>query len=233
MLSICSKGIDRMSEERRAFIERVTNETRIQIALSLDGGQIGIKDSILRNADNNNQVAKQATGSQVIDIHTGVGFLDHMIHALVKHAGWSLVLECVGDLHIDDHHTTEDCGIALGQAFKEALGAVRGIKRFGTGFAPLDEALSRAVVDISNRPFAVVDLALKRERIGDLSAEMIPHFLESFAGAAHITLHVDCLKGFNDHHRSESAFKALAVALKEAISSNGTNDVPSTKGVLI
>lgn len=156
-----------------------------------------------------------------------------MIHALAKHSGWSLIVECIGDLHIDDHHTTEDCGIALGQAFKEAMGAVRGVKRFGTGFAPLDEALSRAVVDLSNRPFAVIDLGLKREMIGDLSTEMIPHFLESFAEAARITLHVDCLRGFNDHHRSESAFKALAVAIREAISSNGTNDVPSTKGVLM
>nr|Q02986.1 RecName: Full=Imidazoleglycerol-phosphate dehydratase; Short=IGPD [Lachancea kluyveri NRRL Y-12651]AAK29770.1 His3 [YTT vector B]AAK29772.1 His3 [YTT vector C]AAK29774.1 His3 [YTT vector D]CAA78497.1 imidazoleglycerol phosphate dehydratase [Lachancea kluyveri] len=219
-------------QERKAFISRITNETKIQIAISLNGGYIQIKDSILP-AKKDDDVASQATQSQVIDIHTGVGFLDHMIHALAKHSGWSLIVECIGDLHIDDHHTTEDCGIALGQAFKEAMGAVRGVKRFGTGFAPLDEALSRAVVDLSNRPFAVIDLGLKREMIGDLSTEMIPHFLESFAEAARITLHVDCLRGFNDHHRSESAFKALAVAIREAISSNGTNDVPSTKGVLM
>lgn len=219
-------------QERKAFISRITNETKIQIAISLNGGYIQIKDSILP-AKKDDDVASQVTQSQVIDIHTGVGFLDHMIHALAKHSGWSLIVECIGDLHIDDHHTTEDCGIALGQAFKEAMGAVRGVKRFGTGFAPLDEALSRAVVDLSNRPFAVIDLGLKREMIGDLSTEMIPHFLESFAEAARITLHVDCLRGFNDHHRSESAFKALAVAIREAISSNGTNDVPSTKGVLM
>lgn len=221
--------------ENRAFVSRITNETKIQIALSLKGGHVEIADSILgkKKQEDGQDVAAQATKSQVIDIQTGVGFLDHMIHALAKHAGWSLVVECIGDLHIDDHHTTEDCGIALGQAFKEALGQVRGVKRFGTGFAPLDEALSRAVVDLSNRPYAVIDLGLKRERIGDLSAEMIPHFLESFAEAARLTIHVDCLRGFNDHHRSESAFKALAVAIRESLAPNGTNDVPSTKGVLM
>lgn len=135
-------------------------------------------------------------------------------------------------MHIDDHHTAEDVSITLGMAFHKALGQVRGIRRFGSAFAPLDEALSRAVVDISNRPYAVIDLGLKREKIGDLSCEMIPHVLESFAQGAAITLHVDCLRGFNDHHRAESAFKALAIAIKEAISSNGTNEVPSTKGVL-
>jgi imidazoleglycerol-phosphate dehydratase len=218
--------------ERRATISRVTNETKIQIAVSLNGGFITLENSILKGKTYGEEHASQNTSSQAISIHTGIGFLDHMIHALAKHGGWSLIVECIGDLHIDDHHTTEDVGIALGEAFKLALGQVRGVKRFGTGFAPLDEALSRAVVDLSNRPYAVVELGLKREKIGDLSCEMIPHFLESFAQAAHITLHVDCLRGFNDHHRAESAFKALAIAIKESISSNGTNEVPSTKGVL-
>lgn len=155
-----------------------------------------------------------------------------MFHALAKHSGWSLSITCNGDLHIDDHHTAEDSALALGAAFKSALGPIVGYKRFGSGFAPLDEALSRAVVDLSNRPFAVVDLGLRRENIGALSCEMIPHVLESFAQAAGITLHVDVLKGTNDHHRAESAFKALAVALKEAITRTGKTDVPSTKGVL-
>lgn len=231
------------TEERKAVVRRITNETKIQIAISLDGGQVELGESIFENVEtvkreghnarNGASVATQTTGGQIIDVNTGVGFLDHMIHALAKHAGWSLLVECLGDLHIDDHHTTEDCGIALGEAFKQALGTVRGVKRFGSGFAPLDEALSRAVVDLSNRPYAVIDLGLRRERIGDLSCEMIPHFLESFAEAARITLHVDCLRGFNDHHRSESAFKALAIAIKEAISSSGKDDVPSTKGVLM
>ncbi|KAF9967713.1 imidazoleglycerol-phosphate dehydratase [Mortierella alpina] len=155
-----------------------------------------------------------------------------MFHALAKHSGWSLSLKCKGDLHIDDHHTAEDTAIALGMAFKQALGEPRGIKRFGSAYCPLDEALSRAVVDISGRPFADINLGLKREMIGTLSCEMIPHVLESFAQAGGITLHVDVLKGFNDHHRAESAFKALAVALKNAVERTGTNDVPSTKGVL-
>ena len=225
-----------MMPKRKAFVKRITNETNIQIAISLHGGFIEISESILvkdPSAIKADEVGTRASSTQIIDIHTGVGFLDHMIHALAKHSGWSLIVECIGDLHIDDHHTTEDCGIALGQAFKEALQEVRGVKRFGSGFAPLDEALSRAVVDLSNRPYAVVELGLKREKIGDLSCEMIPHFIESFAEASRLTIHVDCLRGFNDHHRAESAFKALALALKEAISSNGTNDVPSTKGVLM
>lgn len=216
---------------RTATIKRTTNETKIQISISLDGGQVSLDESFF-NAGKEDEHAAQTTSSQVIHVQTGIGFLDHMFHALAKHSGWSLLMECVGDLHIDDHHTAEDCGIALGQAFHEALGQIRGVKRFGAGFAPLDEALSRAVVDLSNRPYAVIELGLKREKIGDLSCEMIPHLLESFAQAAAITIHVDCLRGFNDHHRAESAFKALAIAIKEAISSNGTNDIPSTKGVL-
>ncbi|GME80497.1 hypothetical protein B5S31_g4551 [[Candida] boidinii] len=229
---------------RIAIIKRITNETKIQIALSLDGGFIKLDESIFKknksseivststSNNDNDDVAKQITNKQIIDVNTGIGFLDHMLHALAKHSGWSLIIECIGDLHIDDHHTSEDVGIALGEAFKKALGHIKGIKRFGYGYAPLDEALSRAVVDLSNRPFAVINLNLKREKIGDLSCEMIPHVLESFATSAHITLHVDNIRGFNDHHKSESAFKALAIAIKEAISSNGTNDVPSTKGVL-
>lgn len=215
-----------------AIVKRLTNETKIQIALSLKGGNISLPNSILGKTYEPAPDAK----SQTISIHTGVGFLDHMLHALAKHSGWSLIVECIGDLHIDDHHTCEDVGIALGEAFNECVithGLLRGVKRFGTGFAPLDEALSRAVVDLSNRPFAVINLGLKREKIGDMSCEMIPHVLESFATAARVTLHVDCLRGENDHHRSESAFKALAVAMRDAFSKTGGNDVPSTKGVLM
>lgn len=214
---------------RAASIDRITNETQIQVAISLDGGPVALKSDA---ASSSSEAQSQNTGGQTISVNTGVGFLDHMLHALAKHSGWSLLLVCKGDLHIDDHHTSEDCGIALGEALKQALGHVRGVKRFGVGFAPLDEALSRAVVDLSNRPFAVVELGLKREKIGDLSAEMIPHVLWSFAQAAGITIHVDCLRGFNDHHRAESAFKALAIAIREATSLTGKDDVPSTKGVL-
>ncbi len=153
-----------------------------------------------------------------------------MLHALAKHGGMSLTLACKGDLWIDDHHTAEDCALALGEAFKKALGPVKGIARYGTGHAPLDEALSRAVLDISSRPYCVAELGLKREKIGELSCEMIPHVFHSFAIAAGVTLHVDCLRGDNDHHRAESAFKALALAIKQAVARTGGNDVPSTKG---
>lgn len=217
---------------RWAAFARDTNETKIQIALNLDGGAFPPEtDSRLLHGDDH---ASQNTKSQTISINTGIGFLDHMLHALSKHAGWSLALACKGDLHIDDHHTAEDVCIALGYAFHQAMGSPTGIKRFGSAYAPLDEALSRAVVDISNRPYAVIELGLKREKIGDLSCEMIPHCMESFAQAARITIHVDVIRGFNDHHRAESAFKALAVAIKEAISrvAGKEGEVPSTKGTL-
>lgn len=212
---------------RSATITRNTNETKIEIALSLDGGNVELPGQHVATSGE-----VQSTTTQDISVDTGVGFLNHMLHALAKHGGWSLRLHCQGDLDIDDHHTSEDCGIALGEAFKEALGPVRGVKRFGYAYAPLDEALSRAVVDLSNRPYSVTELGLKREKIGDLSTEMIPHVLYSFAQAAGITIHVDCLRGNNDHHRAESAFKALAIAIRQATSFTGTDEVPSTKGVL-
>ncbi|CAG8790966.1 5334_t:CDS:2 [Racocetra persica] len=198
-----------MSTARTSTITRKTNETDINVYLHLDSIE-----------------------SQSIDIDTGIGFLNHMYHALAKHSGWSLTLKCKGDFHIDDHHSAEDTAIALGLAFKQALGEPRGIKRFGYAYAPLDEALSRAVIDISGRPYADINLDLKREKIGELSTEMLPHVLSSFATSAGITLHVDVVKGKNDHHRAESAFKALAVAMKQAIERTGSNEVPSTKGVL-
>lgn len=191
---------------RTANVERKTKETEISLSLNIDG-----------------------TG--VSEISTGIGFLDHMLTALSKHGRIDLTLSCKGDLHVDDHHSVEDCGIVLGQAVKAALGDLRGIARYGYAYAPLDESLSRAVVDISGRPFADVNLSLQREQIGNLSCEMLPHFLSSFATSAAITLHVDVLKGKNDHHRAESAFKALALALRAAIKREGT-DIPSTKGVL-
>ncbi|WPH02054.1 Hypothetical protein R9X50_00490900 [Acrodontium crateriforme] len=215
---------------RSATLNRDTNETKINLSLNLDGGILE-QSAVSSNTTNH---ATQASKSQHIAVDTGIGFLDHMLHALAKHSGWSLALQCQGDLHIDDHHTAEDVCIALGMAFKEALKTTTGLARFGYAYCPLDEALSRAVVDLSNRPYAVVELGLKREKIGDLSCEMIPHCMQSFAQGAGVTLHVDCLRGFNDHHRAESAFKALAVALRMACSpvAGREGEEPSTKGVL-
>ena len=201
----------KMASGCRCFtINRKTSETDIHVEINID--------------------KTQGTGQP--KVNTGVGFLDHMLSALSKHGGFDITLTCKGDLHIDDHHSVEDCGIAVGQAFKGALGELRGIARYGYAFAPLDESLARAVVDISGRPFADVNLKLKREKLGDLSCEMIPHFLYSFAMNAGITLHVDVIKGQNDHHKAESAFKALALALKMATKLTGSTEVPSTKGVL-
>ncbi|KAL7934003.1 imidazoleglycerol-phosphate dehydratase [Trichoderma chlorosporum] len=218
---------------RAAALVRNTNETSIQIAISIDGGELP-QDTDPQLLEVASAHASQSSKSQVIAINTGIGFLDHMLHALAKHAGWSMALNCKGDLHIDDHHTAEDCCLAVGTAFAKALGALTGVARFGYAYAPLDEALSRAVVDLSNRPYSVVDLGLKREMIGQLSTEMIPHCLQSFAQAARITLHVDCLRGDNDHHRAESAFKALAVAVRMATTrvAGKEGEVPSTKGTL-
>ncbi|KAL9054754.1 MAG: hypothetical protein Q9162_003952 [Coniocarpon cinnabarinum] len=227
------------ASRRSAVVQRNTKETQIEIVLDIDGGQIELPDSATVNGERKNKHAFQASKAQYIDVDTGIGFLDHMLHALAKHAGWSLYLRTNGDLHIDDHHTTEDTFLALGAAFHQSLTASAtsslGLNRFGTGHAPLDEALSRAVVDLSARPFAVIELGLKREKIGDLSCEMLTHGLLSWAQEAKVTLHLDCLRGDNDHHRAESAFKALAVACREATSRRagaGSGEMMSTKGVL-
>ena len=192
---------------RSTTLDRKTNETEINLTLELDG-----------------------SGSS--KVQTGIGFLDHLLDALVRHARFDLDLGCKGDLQVDDHHTAEDCGLALGSAIQEALGDRVGIARFGSAYAPLDEALARAVVDISGRPHAAIDLGLTRERLGELSCENIPHVLSSMATAAGITLHVDVLRGDNDHHRAEAAFKAVALALRAAVRSSGFDDVPSTKGTI-
>ena len=192
--------------QRTVTVQRETAETRIDLTLDLDG--VGRAD-----------------------VDTGLGFLDHMIHALVKHAHFDLSLACEGDLEIDDHHTAEDCALALGEAIERALGDKRGIGRFGHAYAPLDEALARSVVDLSGRPHAGVDIGFTREGLGDVATENLTHFLESLAIRGRFTLHVDVLKGRNDHHRIEAAFKATALALRQAVRVDGT-DVPSTKEVL-
>jgi imidazoleglycerol-phosphate dehydratase len=231
---------------RTACLNRDTNETKIQVSINLDGGELdAYQQSDFWDALDKKNLngegekvdkdhATQKSNSQEIAVDTGIGFLDHMIHALAKHAGWSLRIRCKGDLHIDDHHTSEDAFLAIGTAFKNALQGSTGLARFGHAYAPLDEALSRAVIDLSNRPFSIIDLGLKREKIGDLSCEMIPHCLQSFAQASGTTLHVDCIRGENDHHRAESAFKALAVAIRHAttVVKQWEGEVRSTKGVL-
>lgn len=192
---------------RDARIKRETSETRITAELALDG-------------------------SGLAQIDTGIGFLDHLLTALTRHGRFDLTLACRGDLEIDDHHTVEDCGIVLGTAFDEALGDRRGIARFASAFAPLDEALARAVVDISGRGGSYLALELQRESIGALATENIPHLLDSMARHAGITIHVDVLKGANDHHRAEAAFKALALALRDAVALTGSSQIPSTKGMI-
>ncbi len=193
--------------DRTASVERSTKETQIRLALNLDG-----------------------SGAAQID--TGIGFLDHMLEALTKHARFDLELACTGDLHVSDHHTAEDCALALGEALEQALGDKRGIQRFGWAFTPLDEALARAVVDLSGRPFASVEVPLQRPMLGTLAAENVSHVLQSLAMAAHMTLHVRLLSGTNDHHMAEAAFKATALALRRAVRRDGSQGVPSTKGVL-
>ncbi len=192
---------------RTAEIKRKTTETDIVLKLSLDG-----------------------TGAATID--TGIGFLDHLFTALAKHARFDLDLKCKGDLHVDDHHTVEDCALALGSAVDRALGERRGIVRFGHGFAPMDEALAAATLDLSGRPYSRIHLNLQRQMLGTLSCENIPHVLASFAVTARCALHVDMLHGENDHHKAEAAFKAVALALRQAVALDGSDSVPSTKGVL-
>ncbi len=192
---------------RVSTITRKTQETDIHLTLNLDG-----------------------TGQAAID--TGIGFLDHMLTALTKHARFDLELRCTGDLHVDDHHTAEDTALALGAALDEALGDRRGITRFGHAYAPLDEALARAVVDLSGRPFPVIDLGLKREYLGKIACENLGHVLSSLAFAGRLALHVDVLKGENDHHRVEAAYKATALAFRAAVSRSSFDDIASTKGVL-
>lgn len=191
---------------RTAKVERNTRETTVRLSLSLDG-------------------------SRQIDVRTGLGFLDHMLTSLAFHAGWDLALSCAGDLEVDDHHTAEDCALALGEAINNALGDRSGIARFGSAYAPLDEALARAVLDLSGRPWPEIDLGLTREMLGDVACENIVHVFSSLAMASGAALHVDVLRGFNDHHRAEAAFKALALALREATKPAGA-DIASTKGVL-
>lgn len=192
---------------RTASITRTTGETNVTASVNLDG-----------------------RGDAAVS--TGIGFLDHLLTSLSRHSRIDISLKCEGDLDVDDHHSAEDCALALGQAIDLALGERRGFARFGHAYAPLDEALARAVVDVSGRPCAVVDLGLRREAIGGLACENITHVIMSLATALRGAIHVDVLRGQNDHHRAEAAFKALALALRAAVARTEDASVPSTKGVL-
>ena len=193
----------------RAEIARATAETEIQASLALDG-----------------------TGR--VQVATGIGFLDHMLTALGRHALFDLAVTAKGDLHIDFHHTTEDVGIVLGQALKAALGDKRGIRRYGQALIPMDEALAEAAVDISGRPFLAWSVPFARDRIGEMDTELFEEFFRAFAFNAGITLHLSLKAGTNAHHVAEACFKALARSLRMAVETDprSPDSVPSTKGML-
>ena len=194
---------------RSATIKRRTKETDIEVKVNLDG-----------------------TG--VSSVATGIGFFDHMLDLLARHSRIDISAKAVGDLHIDHHHTTEDVGIALGQAVKQALGDMKGITRYASVEVPMDEALTRVAIDISGRPFLVFRAAFTRDKIGTFDTELDNEWFQAFAMNAGITLHVETLYGTNDHHISESCFKGLARALRAAVAIDprGKDEVPSTKGSL-
>jgi len=194
---------------RKARVERNTNETQITVELNLDG-----------------------TG--IYDVETGVGFLDHMLEQLSRHSLIDLKVRAKGDLHIDFHHTTEDTGIAIGQAFSQALGDKKGINRYGSCLLPMDEALTRVALDCSNRPYLIWNVEFTRDKVGDMDTELFREWFQGFAQAAGLTLHVENLYGDNNHHIVESAFKALARSLRAAIEIDPrkSDAIPSTKGVL-
>jgi imidazoleglycerol-phosphate dehydratase len=194
---------------RQASVERNTKETQIKASVNLDG-----------------------TG--VYNVSTGIGFLDHMLEQLSRHSLMDLDVTANGDLHIDFHHTTEDTGIVIGEAVKLALDDRAGIIRYGKALVPLDEALTRVVVDCSNRPYLVWKVGFTRPKLGEMDTELFREWFQAFAQAAGLTLHVDNLYGENNHHIIESAYKGLARALREAVSIDprAANAVPSTKGTL-
>jgi imidazoleglycerol-phosphate dehydratase len=195
--------------ERRSEQQRSTRETRIRLSLDLDG-------------------------SGKAQVATGVGFLDHMLEALAKHARFDLVVAGEGDLQVDAHHTVEDVGIVFGDALLAALGDKRGIQRFGSAYVPLDEALSRAVVDLSGRPWLHFGVSFPTERVGEMPTELFEDFFWALADHGRLNLHLDLIRGRNAHHIAETLFKATARALRAAVErdARAAGDVPSTKGSL-
>jgi imidazoleglycerol-phosphate dehydratase len=194
---------------RSATITRKTAETDISVEITLDG-----------------------TGRY--DIRTGVAFFDHMLDQLARHSLIDMTIRCEGDTHIDDHHSVEDVGIALGQALSHALGDKRGIRRYGDCLLPMDDALVRAALDLSGRPYLVWNVDLPTQKIGAFDCELVREFFQAFSTHGGITLHVDALHGLNSHHIAEAAFKAVARALRQAVETDPrkSDAVPSTKGTL-
>lgn len=194
---------------RQATIQRNTLETKIELSINLDG-----------------------TGKA--DLNTGVPFLEHMLDQIARHGLIDLTIKADGDTHIDDHHTVEDIGISLGMALKEAVGNKKGIKRYGHAYVPLDEALSRVVIDLSGRPGLVFNADFTRGSIGGFDTELVAEFFQGFSNHAQTTLHIDCLRGKNAHHQAETIFKAFGRALRMALETDErmADQLPSTKGAL-
>jgi imidazoleglycerol-phosphate dehydratase len=198
-----------MMANRTAEVIRETKETRIRVRIDLDG-----------------------TGKT--DIKTGIGFFDHMLESFGRHGGFDLEVETAGDLHIDMHHTVEDTGIVLGQAFKEAADSFKGVRRFGSAYIPMDETLTRCALDLSNRPYLIWKVAFHRPKVGEMDTELFKEFHQAFAMNGGVCLHLETLYGDNSHHIAESGFKALARALRQAVELDPKTGgvAPSTKGVL-
>jgi imidazoleglycerol-phosphate dehydratase len=194
---------------RKGSVKRSTKETEVEVAIDLDG-------------------------AGAASISTGIGFLDHMLDLLARHSCIDLTVKAKGDLHIDHHHTTEDVGIALGQAVKQALGDMKGITRYADVHVPMDEALTRVAIDISGRPLLVFKAEFVRDKVGSFDTELVQEWFQAFAMNSGATLHVETLYGTNDHHIAESCFKGLARALRAAVAIDprAGNEVPSTKGSL-
>ena len=207
---VIAKRPGRMAaKRRRASVKRVTKETDIEVAVDLDG-------------------------KGACNVSTGIGFFDHMLDLLARHSRIDITVKAKGDLHIDHHHTTEDVGIALGQAVRQALGDMKGIARYASVHVPMDEALTRVAIDVSGRPFLVFKAVFGRDKVGAFDTELVQEWFQAFAMNAGITLHVETLYGTNDHHIAESCFKGLARALRAAfaIDPRAAGEVPSTKGRL-
>jgi imidazoleglycerol-phosphate dehydratase len=193
--------------QRQAHRVRQTKETSVDLHLVVDG-------------------------SGKTEIDTGIGFLDHMLELFAHHGAFDLKLAARGDLHVDPHHTVEDIGLVLGDAFSESLGDKAGVNRFGAAYVPLDEALSRVVVDLSGRPFFHWQVDFSAERIGDFPTELFEDFFRAFSDRARVTLHIETLYGRNNHHKIETVYKAFARAMRQAVSRGTEDGIPSTKGIL-